>query len=99
MAKKYWDEEINKHQDWGGDASTENLPVLGSRVQQFIKTQLEGKGGNFYYDATNNRYLVFADEENRDKYLQTLDTSLIIGTFDAPFNFSAQINLYQNQIM
>ena len=93
MAKKYWDEEINKHQDWGGDASTENLPVLGSRVQQFIKTQLEGKGGNFYYDASNNRYLVFADEENRDKYLQTLDTSLIIGTFDAPFNFSAQINL------
>lgn len=53
MAKKYWDEEINKHQDWGGDASTENLPVLGSRVQQFIKTQLEGKGGNRLYVPSN----------------------------------------------
>ena len=31
MAKIY-NEEINKHTDWGGDESTGNLPVSGYRI-------------------------------------------------------------------
>ena len=94
MANKIYDEEINKHTDWGGDSSTGDLPVSGTRVQEFIKKTLDGKMGIFYYDETNNRYLVFADTENRDLYLEDpTKNELVLGTFDAPFNYEAEINL------
>ena len=32
---KYFDEKINRNTDWGGDESTGNLKVKGSRVQEF----------------------------------------------------------------
>ena len=69
MAKQTWNNPIDKYTDWGGDASTDNLPVSGEMVQKFIKESLEGKAGIFYYDPTNNRYLVFADADSRDEYL------------------------------
>lgn len=94
MANKIYDKEINKYTDWGGDSSTENLPVSGARVQEFIKKTLEGKMGIFYYDETNNRYLVFADSDTRDQYLEDpTKNELVLGTFDAPFNYEAEINL------
>lgn len=94
MAKKVYDERITATVDWGGDESTGGLPVSGRRVQEFIKEQLSGKMGMFYYDATNNRYLVFADAASRDAYLgDTTKTELILGTFDAPFNYSAEIRM------
>lgn len=94
MAKKTWNNPIDKNVDWGGDASTENLPVSGEMVQKFIKDSLNGKAGIFYYDTANNRYIVFADASTRDEYLDDpTRTDLIIGTFDAPFNYTAEINL------
>lgn len=94
MAKKVYDKKIDKRQDWGGDESTGNLPVAGNRVQEFIKEQLNSKAGVFHYDTANNRYIVFADEENQDAYFNDpTQTQLIIGTFDAPFNYSAEITL------
>lgn len=94
MANKVYDKEIDKYTDWGGDETTENLPVSGTRVQEFIKKTLDGKMGIFYYDATNNRYLVFADAVNRDLYLEDPTKSdLVLGTFDAPFNYEAEISL------
>lgn len=94
MAKQTWNNPIDKTVDWGGDATTGNLPVSGEMVQRFIKESLDGKAGLFHYDATNNRYLVFADANARDEYLlDPTQTELIIGTFDAPFNYTAEINL------
>lgn len=94
MAKQTWNNPIDKTVDWGGDATTDNLPVSGEMVQRFIKESLDGKAGLFHYDATNNRYLVFADADARDEYLlDPTQTDLILGTFDAPFNYSAEINL------
>ena len=94
MAKKIYDEKIDKNTEWGGDASTGGLPVAGRRVQEFIKKQLNSKAGVFYYDTTNNRYLVFADEDTKNSYLEnTTRSDLIIGAFDAPFNYSAKIIL------
>ena len=94
MANKVFDKKIDKHQDWGGDASTANLPVSGNRIQEFIKEQLDSKAGMFYYDSSNNRYIIFSDAESRDTYLaDTTRTDLILGTFDAPFNYSAKITL------
>ena len=34
MAKKVYDEKINKHQDWGGSDETAGLPVSGNRIQE-----------------------------------------------------------------
>lgn len=94
MAKKIWDKPIDKNVDWAGDENTDNLPVSGEMVQKFIKDSLNGKAGLFYYDTTNNRYIVFADEACRDEYLEDpTKTDLIIGAFDAPFNYSAEIHL------
>lgn len=91
---KTWNNPIDKNVDWGGDESTGGLPVSGEQVQKFIKDTLNNKAGLFYYDAANNRYLVFADEQNRDAYLNDpTQTSLIIATFDAPFNYMAEISL------
>lgn len=94
MAKQTWNNPIDKTVDWGGDSKTNGLPVSGEQVQKFIKDSLEGKAGCFYYDTANNRYLVFADNDTRDKYLSDpTNTSLVLGTFDAPFNYTAEINL------
>lgn len=95
MAKQVWNNPIDKHTDWGGDpVKTDGLPVSGEMVQKFIKDALEGKAGLFWYEATNNRYLVFADADARDDYLADPNkTELIIGTFDAPFNYTAEISL------
>lgn len=94
MAKQTWNNPIDKSVDWGGDATTGGLPVSGEQVQKFIKETFDKKAGVFYYDNTNNRYLVFADAEARDEYLlDPTQTELVLGTFDAPFNYTAEINL------
>ena len=62
MAKQTWNNPIDKNVDWGGDESTGGLPVSGEQVQAFIKDSLDGKAGLFYYDTTNNRYIVFQYE-------------------------------------
>ena len=91
---KTWNNPIDKTVDWGGDASTGNLPVSGEQVQKFIKDSLNGKAGYFYYDTANNRYLVFADEQSKEAYLaDPTQTSQIIAAFDAPFNYTAEIHL------
>lgn len=94
MAKNIWDEPIDKNIPWDGNEDTNNLPVRGRRVEEFLKGSLNSKIGVLFYDTTNNRYLAFADEEERDKYIAnpTL-TDLVLGTFDAPFNYTAEINL------
>lgn len=93
MAELY-DRKIDKTIDWGGDANTSGAPVTGRRVQEFIKEELEHRAGVFYYDGSNGRYLIFADEINRNIYLNdTSRTDLLIGSFDAPSNYDAVINL------
>lgn len=94
MAKLSTNSIQGKRDDWGNDSRV-NLPYSGQAVQDYIKEQFENKAGCFYYDTTNNRFLVFADEENRDLYLDdpTENSGLLIATFDAPFNYSASITL------
>lgn len=72
----------------------------GASVEEYIKRTLDEKAGYFYYDANNNRFLVFSDSINKDLYLEDPNThsSLIIGTFDAPFNYTATISLVDTQM-
>lgn len=94
MAKKVSENDIqDMTQDWGLDTSN-NLPYSGAAVQKFIKETFGSKMGYFHYDATSNRYLCFADEASKDAYVAnpTL-TELVLGAFDAPFNYEATITL------
>lgn len=98
MAKYSTNKIDNKNIDWSRDPEN-GLPYSGEAVQEWIKEQLDSRAGCFYYDATNNRFLVFADEDNRDKYLDNPidNASLLIGTFDAPFNYTASIELVDTE--
>lgn len=92
--KETYDEKIGKDIPWDGNEATGGKPVRGSRVEEFIKDSLNSKAGVFYYYAADNRYLVFADEQTRDEYLaDTTKTDLVLGTFEAPFNYNARIDL------
>jgi len=42
---KYYDKEITRDTDWGGDESTEGQPVSGGRVQEWLKNEINGKFG------------------------------------------------------
>ena len=83
----------NIHEDWMLDPRN-GFKYSGESVQKFIKEMLNSKMGYFHYDTASNRYLCFADEESKDKYLEnpTL-TDLVLGSFDAPFNYEASITL------
>ena len=42
---KYYDEDITRDTDWGGDESTGGLAVAGGRVQAWLKNEINGKFG------------------------------------------------------
>ena len=94
MAKKVSENNIQDiTQDWGLDVSN-NLPYSGEAVQKFIKETFGSKIGYLYYDTSSNRYLCFANETSKDQYIQNTEmTQLVLGSFDAPFNYEAIITL------
>lgn len=100
MAKtKYSPNDIqNINEDWGQDVNDSlKRGFSGEAVQKFIKAQLNSKVGKLYYDAKNSIYLCFASKETCDEYLaDNTKTDLIIGRFDAPFNYTAKIELLTN---
>ena len=99
MAKVSENDIQDMSQDWGNDP-VNGLPFSGRAVQKFIKDILGTKMGYFHYDTTTNRYLVFANEGAKDKYLENpLLTELVLGAFDAPFNYSAEINLIRSLML
>ena len=68
MAQQIYTGSIDKYTNWGGDASTGNLPVAGGSVQNFIKDTLQDKIGYIYEDRNNNLCLGFADEGDYNLY-------------------------------
>lgn len=69
MTQQIYTGSIDKHTNWGGDASTGNLPVAGGSVQNFIKDTLQDKIGYIYEDRNNNLCLGFADNEDYSLYI------------------------------
>ena len=104
MAKKYYDGDITLKTDWGGDASTDNLPVVGSKVQEVIKSGINSKVGYVgrVEKVGQGFYVLSRDEETFNDYLLTIsdenpfgDLTMdgINGRFDAPFNYKMNITL------
>lgn len=81
-----YDEKINKYTDWGGDDSTGGLPVSGRRVQEFIKDTLNTKISATFFDSANMTQYGFLSAEDRDNYVTSGDSSLIISR--CPFEFT-----------
>ena len=95
MSNKISYNEIrNLNEDWSLDERN-NKPYSGDSVQKFLKRVLLGKAGDFYYDSDTTKYLVFADSESRNTYLSDREehADLVLGTFDAPANYSAEITM------
>ena len=83
----------DKNEDWGLDPRN-GFKYSGESVQKFIKETFDSKMGYFHYDTSSNRYLAFADEASKNEYVEnpTL-TELVLGSFDAPFNYEASITM------
>ena len=93
MAKKISENSIpDIHADWGNDKEN-NLPYSGSAVQTFIKSQFASKIGLLYYDATSNTYKCFANDEDRDAYIDDPDKNAnkVLGSFAAQSIYYASI--------
>ena len=92
--EKSYNEIRNISEDWELDTRN-GFPYSGQSVQAFIKKVLNGKGGDFYYDADTSKYLIFADADSRDLYLSDREeyADLLLGNFDAPANYTAEITM------
>ena len=94
MAKDLWYDKIDRTVDWGGDESTGNLPVAGSAVQEFIKSELNEKIGVIYHDDIAGRYLCFSHEDDKNEYLEDKTKDyLILGSFVAPSSYKAKVKV------
>lgn len=87
-----YDRKIDRNTDWGGDSSTLGLPVAGNRVQEFIKDELKGKIGALYKPRGGNTVYAFSTEEDKQRYIDTEDESLIVTSFETESNFKVEIN-------
>ena len=104
MAKKFWDNEIDFKTDWGGDITTDNLPVSGKRVQEVIKKEVNSKVGYVGLYEEGGYYVLCKDEDSFNVWKETVseelpfgDETLIVGRFDAPYNYSMKITLLDPQ--
>ena len=101
MAKKNKKVSYNDIQslseNWQKDERN-GLPYSGESVQKFLKKVFGVKAGEFYHDETKDIVLVFAGAAERDEYLDPETTEerrseLLLGSFDAPANYTAEISM------
>ena len=94
MAKELWYDKIDRNVDWGGDESTGNLPVAGSAIQEFIKSELNEKISIIYHDEVAGMYLCFANDDDKNEYLQDKTKDyLLLGSFVAPSSYKAKVKV------
>ena len=79
---KYYDGEITRDTDWGGDESTENQPVSGGRVQEWLKNEINGKFGvarMSQLDPDTNFYSIelFVSKEEEKRYDEADDKDAV----------------------
>ena len=99
MAKNFWTGDTSFETNWGGDATTNNQPLSGERVQEIIKNEVNSKAGYLKLYEKGGYYVLAANEAAYEAWEPTVveglpfgDESLIVGHFDAPYNYSMKIN-------
>ena len=75
----YYDKEITRNTDWGGDASTGGVPVSGGRVQEWLKNEINGKFGVIRVSSSINEQNfysleMFATKEDEALYDEDKET-------------------------
>lgn len=88
-----------KDVDWGGEERTNHLGLSGRLVQEWIKSMHSQKWGAIHSDG--KFYYAFADDESRDKWIAdpANNSDLVLGTFEAPANYVASIEVLSEQTM
>jgi hypothetical protein len=71
-------------EDWMLDERN-GLPYSGKSVQKFIKTQFNGKVSCMYFDSQTMTIYGFANQEDRDYYIQTGDGSKAVDSCKLEF--------------
>lgn len=89
-----YNEIPNKEEDWGLDPRN-GLKYSGESVQRYIKGELQNRMGTLHYDESNERYLAFADNEDKEAYLADPENNatLVLAAWNAPANYTAEINV------
>lgn len=105
MANGAWDKLTDKNGvafsprdiDWGGEERTNNQGLSGRLIQDWLKESLSSKWGWVISDG--KYYRAFADEDAANKWLSNpaANTDLVLGTFEAPANYIASIELLSEQ--
>ena len=108
MAKKnLYQGELLKTDDWGQPMVKDGVEydaAGGTAVQNFIKKSLDKKWGCIY-DTNKGKYLVFADEESKNLYLEHEDDepmdpeieALVLAEMNSYSNYRILINLDTEQ--
>lgn len=86
MAKELFAGPLRKEDDWGSVSRANGNPASGAAVQAFIKDQLKSKFGSLYFDEEANQYIVFADDTDRDLWVEdrNVNAALELTRFNAP---------------
>lgn len=95
MAKQTWNNPIDKSVDWGGDASTNGLPVSGEMIQKFIKERLtEDRYG--YSRVVDGKIQFFKDEESASLYDENPEDNshLLLGETELPSGGGSGLQYY-----
>ena len=72
---EYYDGEITRDTDWGGDASTDDQPVSGGRIQEWLKNEINGRYGflNMRFNEAESMYYIECFTSEADFNLYTTD--------------------------
>lgn len=83
---EYYDHPITTSTDWGGDASTDNKPVTGRRVQEFIKNELASKATKDLA-TTENDGLMSKEDKEKVNDLDVITINLKLNVNSLPKGF------------
>lgn len=88
---KYYDGDITRDTDWGGDASTGNLPVSGGALQKWLKNEINARVGYMVRSAEKEddglfHVRGFTSEEDYNEWLADKEDNadLVLTHFTIP---------------
>ena len=90
MANSY-NGTITRNTDWGGDASTGYLPVDGESVQKHVKGELATKIGAVYKPDGINTVYYFANEDDKQAFIDTSDESYVLASYEMESNYEVKV--------